>query len=114
MNQIIALFESQIATMDNIQNTVCDSTTVPSLLFGSFHIDPADQLAFCKRLVGREIQRCRQLLDRMSGLHRHYELQQEQQGLSNTTFDARPVTGLLHSDRVTKYTLSYQPSKYED
>lgn len=88
VNQMSTLFENNIpATMDSLSllnslSASSSSTTLPSLLFGSFQVDHEDQLAFCTRLVCREIQRCRQLLDRISGIH---HLQQQLSQKPNDT-----------------------------
>lgn len=82
VNQMITLFENNIPAMNSFLNTLSVST-LPSLLFGSFQVDHEDQLAFCAGLICREIQRCRQLLDRISGIHDHH--QQQSQEPNNTT-----------------------------
>ncbi|KAI4125442.1 MAG: hypothetical protein LQ338_004245 [Usnochroma carphineum] len=76
INQITTLFENTIPSMNSLLNSLSVST-LPSLLFGSFHVDQEDQLAFCSRLICREIQRCKQLLDRMSSIHDHHRQQQQ-------------------------------------
>ena len=63
LNQLSALFET------NLPPATDDSSAVPTLLFGSFQVEPEDRLALGARLVGREIRRCRQLLDRIRRIH---------------------------------------------
>ena len=76
VNQITTLFENNIPAMNSLLTTLSVSK-LPSLLFGSFQVDQEDQLAFCTRLICREIQRCRQLLDRMSSMYHHHQQQQQ-------------------------------------
>lgn len=75
-NQATTLFEKKIPEMNTLLKPV-PIPTLPSILFGSFQVDQEDQLAFCNRLICRETQRCRQLLDRMRGIYYHH-LQQQQ------------------------------------
>lgn len=77
VNQMSTLFENNVPAMNSLLNSLPVSP-LPSLLFGSFQIDHEDQLAFCARLICREIQRCRQLLDRISGIYHHHQQQQQQ------------------------------------
>lgn len=76
VNQMSTLFENNIPATNSRFNSLPVST-LPSLLFGSFQVDHEDQLAFCIRLFSREIQRCRQLLDRISGIHYHHQQQSQ-------------------------------------
>lgn len=78
VNQMSTLFETHIPATDSLPSNSFSVSTLPSLLLGSFQVDHEDQLAFCTQLVCREIQRCRQLLDRIRGIH-HLQLQQQQQ-----------------------------------
>lgn len=76
VNQMTTLFENNIGVKKFLLDPLCGST-LPSLLFGTFQVDQEDQLAFCTRLICREIQRCRQLLDRMSGMNHNHQQQQQ-------------------------------------
>lgn len=80
VNQMSTLFETNIPAMDSLSLSLSAplTTTLPSVLFGSFQVDHEDQLAFCTRLVGREVQRCRQLLDRIGAIHHHQQQSQSQ------------------------------------
>ena len=85
VNQMTTLFENNIPAMSSLLNSLSVST-LPSLLFGSFQVDHEDQLAFCARLLYREIQRCRQLLDRISDIHDHHQQQsQEPNNVADST-----------------------------
>ena len=73
LNQLSALFETNVPTATATDDS--SAAAVPTLLFGSFQVEPEDRLALGARLLGREIQRCRQLLDRIRRIH---QLQQQQ------------------------------------
>ncbi|CAL8579370.1 hypothetical protein XPA_005120 [Xanthoria parietina] len=91
VTQMTGLFEKNIPTRNSLLGSHTDSSSLPSFLFGSFHLDREDQLDLCTRLLRREIQRCTLLLDRMSGI---YQIQQQQQsGPINSS--VCPVPGLL-------------------
>lgn len=77
------LFENNISGMNSLLHSLPTSVAkMPSLHFGSFQADQEDQLAFCARLICREIQRCRQLLNLMNGI---FQQQQQQQQYSLPT-----------------------------
>lgn len=76
VNQMITLLENSIGAEKFLLDPLCGSS-LPSLLFGTFQVDQEEQLAFCTRLVRREIQRCRQLLDRMKGMNHMHQGQQQ-------------------------------------
>ena len=76
VNQLSALFETNVPTATAKDDSLSAvPTALPSLLFGSFQVEHEDLLALGTRLVCREIQRCRQLLDRIRGIH-HLQLRQ--------------------------------------
>lgn len=76
VNQMITLLENSIGAKTSPLDPLCGST-LPSLLFGTFQVDQEEQLAFCTRLICREIQRYRQLLDRMKGMNQIHHGQQQ-------------------------------------
>lgn len=75
MNQVVALFDSIIQSEDSPSGTAIG---VPHLLFGSFPVDREEQVAFCSRLILREIMRCKEALTKLSGLLGHFSMQEVQ------------------------------------
>ena len=92
VNQMSTLFENSIPAMNSLPDSP-SAPTLPSLLFGAFQVDREDQLAFCTQLFCREIQCCRQLLDRISDVH-HHQQQQSQKPNNN----ANPTASLLQKE----------------
>jgi hypothetical protein len=72
INQITSLLEANIRSCDVSLSTL---NTVPTVVFGSFQADPEDQIAFCTRIIGKEVRRCRQVLESLSRTLQHFSAQ---------------------------------------
>lgn len=95
INQITSLFEANIRSGNVSLGTL---SMVPSLVFGSFEVDPEEQIAFYTRIVGKEIRRCRQVLENLSGTLQHFSAQTAQSvGLNKHWFTstARRLDALI-------------------
>jgi hypothetical protein len=84
INQITSLFETNIGSDHVPLGTL---STVPSLVFGSFQVDPEEQIAFCTRIISKEIRRCRQVLATLSATLQQFSAQAAQSvGLNKQWF----------------------------
>lgn len=95
INQITSLFEANIGSDHVPLGTL---STVPSLVFGSFQVDPEEQIAFCTRIISKEIRRCRQVLETLISTLLQFSAQAAQNvGLSKQWFTstARRLDALI-------------------
>jgi hypothetical protein len=95
INQITSLLEANIHSSDILLGTL---NMVPTIVFGSFQADPEEQIAFCTRIISKEIRRCRQVLESLSRTLKHFSAQTVQSvGLNKHWFTstARRLDALI-------------------